>query len=173
MAFLSPLLVLCMISSIAYTGADPLRNQTVRDILVKNMCLCRCEAINDGSKNYMIPFDDGTWFEAISYCNEMGMSLAQIRDRYDSQDLEEWLRDNGEEPSESYWIGANDLAKPGVFHWGMTNKQVRFQQWASGEPNAAVMRGEKEHCVALRADTMQWNDSVCSKRLKFVCEQLN
>lgn len=101
------------------------------------------------------------------------MTLAQIRDRYDNQDLEEWLRDNGDEPSERYWIGGNDLAKPGIFRWGLTNKEITYKKWASGEPNAAVMRGETEHCVELRADTKQWNDSVCTKRLNFVCERFN
>ncbi|XP_062543877.1 C-type lectin 37Db-like [Armigeres subalbatus] len=173
MSLLSAFLLFCVINTAQYAGAELLGNQTVRDILAKNKCLCRCDAIDDGSKNYLIPFDDGTWFEAISYCHEQGMSLAQIRDRRDHQDLEEWLRDNGDGPSESYWIGGNDLAKPGIFYWGLTGKEIRYKQWASGEPNMAVMRGEKEHCVELRADTMKWNDSVCSKRLKFVCERFN
>lgn len=116
---------------------------------------------------------EGTWFEAVSYCTSIGMSIVQIRDQYDNQDLREWLEYNGDGPSERYWIGANDLAKHGIFHWGLDNKQVRYKQWASGEPNSASIRGEQEHCANLQAETMQWNDSVCSKRLKFICERMN
>ncbi|XP_058463980.1 C-type lectin 37Db-like [Malaya genurostris] len=152
--------------------AEILDQQTVRDILIKNRCLCPCgPSTSDGWKNFIIPFSEGNWFEAISYCNEMGMSIVQIRDKHDSKELQDWLDRQGLEPSESFWIGANDLATAGVHRWGLSNKRAKYVEWAPEEPNGATIRGETEHCVELVTDTMKWNDAVCSKKLKFICER--
>ncbi|XP_055533980.1 collectin-10-like [Wyeomyia smithii] len=149
-----------------------LGNQTVREILTKNLCLSPCTGASSGLwKTFTVPFTEGNWFEAISYCQEAGMSLVQIRDQYDNSALQDWLNENGYGQSDTFWIGANDLATAGVFRWGFTNKRIKFKQWSSGEPNAASIRGETEHCVQLIAQTMKWNDSVCSRRLKFICER--
>ncbi|EDS39618.1 galactose-specific C-type lectin [Culex quinquefasciatus] len=87
-----------------------------------------------------------------------------------NQDLKQWLDDLGYGAGQNFWIGANDLAKPGLFRWGLTANEVTFSKWARGEPNFMTVRGETEHCVELNPNTMEWNDSGCSKRLHFICE---
>ncbi|XP_053687916.1 C-type lectin 37Db-like [Sabethes cyaneus] len=172
MSFLSIIVILTVYICFTKAHDEVLGNQTVRDILTKNKCLCPCTmAASGGWKNFLVPFKEGSWFEAISYCNENGMSLVQIRDQYDSKELQDWLGEYGYGQSETFWIAANDLATAGVFRWGLTNKQVKYKQWSAGEPNSALIRGETEHCVELIAQSMKWNDSVCSKRLKFICER--
>ncbi|XP_055619973.1 perlucin-like [Toxorhynchites rutilus septentrionalis] len=169
--FLLTIAVLALFGVLKNSNAEILGNQTVRDILLKNKCLCPCGASSGLWKNFLIPYSEANWFEAVSYCSEIGMSILQISSKYDNKDLQDWLNENGEESAASYWIGANDLATSGVYRWGLTNKRASLTQWASGEPNSATIRGEIEHCVEIRADTLEWNDSLCSKQLKFICEK--
>ncbi|XP_058834734.1 C-type lectin 37Db-like [Topomyia yanbarensis] len=170
--FLLAFATFILTGTINSSNAEIFGNQTVRDILIKNRCLCPCgPSTLDSWKSFLIPFSEGTWFEAISYCNEMGMSIVQIRNKHDSKELQDWLNGQEYEQGESFWIGANDLARAGIHRWGLTNKQVKFEEWATGEPNGANIRGEIEHCVQLVTDTMKWNDAVCSKKLKFICER--
>uniref|UniRef100_A0A1Q3G550 Putative galactose-specific c-type lectin n=1 Tax=Culex tarsalis TaxID=7177 RepID=A0A1Q3G550_CULTA len=154
----------------SYAASEILAGQTVKDILTKRKCLCPCEKEWDATKKYVIPFKEGNWFEAVSYCASQGMSLLQLRDSYDSQNLKQWFDDHEYEAGQNFWIGANDLAKPGLFRWRLTANEVTFSKWARGEPNFITVRGETEHCAELNPNTMEWNDSVCSKRLHFICE---
>uniref|UniRef100_A0A8D8AXG1 Collectin-11 n=2 Tax=Culex pipiens TaxID=7175 RepID=A0A8D8AXG1_CULPI len=161
---------LLLISFVSFAASEILAGQTVRDILTKHKCLCPCGKDWDATKGFVVPFEEGNWFEAASYCASQGMSMLQLRDKFDSQDLKQWLDDHGYGAGQNFWIGANDLAKPGLFRWGLTANEVTFSKWARGEPNFMTVRGETEHCVELNPNTMEWNDSGCSKRMHFICE---
>lgn len=154
-------------------ASEILAGQTVKDILTKHKCLCPCRKEWDANKEFLVPFEEGNWFEAASYCTSQRMSLVQLRDMYDNQDLKEWLDDQGHGAAQRFWIGANDLAKPGLFRWGLSAREVSFSKWAPNEPNFLTIRGETEHCVELNPNTMEWNDSGCSKRLHFICESFS
>ncbi|XP_055612424.1 C-type lectin mannose-binding isoform-like [Uranotaenia lowii] len=151
--------------------SEILGNQTVQEILSANQCLCPCNTLSGAFKSFTIPFKEANWFEAYAHCAENGKALVQIRDSYDRKDLQDWLKSYGYGSAESYWIGANDLATQGLYRWGLTSKRVNDPEWAFGEPNSAVIRGEIERCVQLNARTMSWNDALCSKRAKFICEE--
>lgn len=66
-----------------------------------------------------------------------------------------------------WWIGANDLGKENEFYWVNSGENVRYSNWAAGQPDNAG----QEHCGEIRGHYQyMWNDHQCDQRKYFVCE---
>ena len=81
-----------------------------------------------------------------------------------------WNRNNFIiDPSNSLWIGLNDITKEGVFEWS-DQTPVDFTYWQPGEPNDH----DSEDCTHLwtsgDGNGDDWNDGSCSIALPYVCK---
>lgn len=66
------------------------------------------------------------------------------------------------------YIGFHDVRKEGSFIWE-DNSPGTFRDWNPGEPNNA---GGHEDCTYMSAgNNYRWNDDVCIKTLKYLCEK--
>lgn len=114
-----------------------------------------------------------SWSQVEAFCNaKPHRHLAKVDDRVENR----WL---SRVAGQSVWIGGNDIAAEGLWHWGSqstrnarafwsgdaTGETVarRFNSWANGKPGF-------EDCLALQADA-SWTDASCSASYGFVCEQ--
>ncbi|XP_045160090.1 perlucin-like isoform X2 [Mercenaria mercenaria] len=73
----------------------------------------------------------------------------------------------------SFWIGLADINTEGKFEWDGSSKAVSFDNWGPGQPDNA---GGKEHCVHYYDQAKQnykWNDHVCGRLFKSICEKRN
>ena len=113
-----------------------------------------------------------TWFQAFSYCNSIGTTLASIH----SIDESNFARDSliryytSEFGYELYgWIGLVDLYEEGTFIW-TDGTDVNYTNWGEGEPNDYY----GEDCTHIREDFLTWNDIACDCYCfsQFVCNSL-
>ena len=66
-------------------------------------------------------------------------------------------------------IGANDLEEEEAFQWVSGEERGAYDNWAPGEPNNHVFRGQD--CVAINSpEEGQWNDKSCLTEKPFICE---
>ena len=92
--------------------------------------------------------DDMSWTDARDYCEAKGGHLATV-----TSSLEQIFLENAF-PSTSGWIGL--FKDQEVWRW-VTDEEIEYTNWDSGEPNNS---GGDEWCVHIRSDEdMQWNDA--------------
>ncbi|KFB35078.1 hypothetical protein ZHAS_00000969 [Anopheles sinensis] len=141
---------------------------------MSNKCLCPCKPF--AVKEYYIPISrTNDWFGAVSYCHSSKMEMAEVLNEAEAELLRETIAEEDSDPdSEFYWIGANDLVRPGRYDWSLTTRPVTYTNWASGEPNNARIEGDDgpmERCVAIEKGTLEWNDFLCKQEKRFVCQR--
>uniref|UniRef100_T1D562 Putative c-type lectin n=1 Tax=Psorophora albipes TaxID=869069 RepID=T1D562_9DIPT len=125
-----------------------------------------------------IPDITANWFEAQEICQSWGANLVTIPNNSANNAVVECIlasSTGGNNVMTNYWIGANDLARPGTLKWVSNGKIATFIPWGPGEPNNA---GGSEHCVNIQpypkdggGHVWLWNDDGCYKKFKFICEQ--
>ena len=68
---------------------------------------------------------------------------------------------------EDVWLGATDTAVEGEWRWtAADNSLLTYFNWDGSQPSD----GAGENCVEIRGSERRWNDDVCSKLEKFVCQ---
>ncbi|KAF4518117.1 hypothetical protein B566_EDAN007818 [Ephemera danica] len=116
-----------------------------------------------------------SWHEASDYCKSRGMDLATIESEAENNALVQKVNELLENEEASYeshfWIGLNDLAKEGEFHWASTGTVADYSFWHPGEPNN-VNNDKSENCVHIWKTTERtaWNDMNCDHKGRFICE---
>ncbi|XP_055623842.1 perlucin-like [Toxorhynchites rutilus septentrionalis] len=126
-------------------------------------------------KSYHIPSIEANWFKANEFCNSLGMRLAVIKSKEENDAIGEFVRttDKFSEINCSFWIGATDLAKEGLFIWTPTGERLTWTNWRRGEPND---ESGEEDCLQLAyipslEYNWNWNDNSCSgQSFHFICE---
>ena len=68
----------------------------------------------------------------------------------------------------SFWIGGNDFANEGQWHWESNNEPVIFSAWGSGQPDNG--QGQ-EDCMEMEWRwNYRWNDQPCDMLNFFICQ---
>jgi formylglycine-generating enzyme required for sulfatase activity len=125
-----------------------------------------CTAASYGGHDYLFCSSTLVWTEARDACHAMGYRLASIEDA----DENAWLAQNIPVTTvlNGYmWFGYNDLDTEGAYVWD-NGSTVSLDNWMDGAPDD----NSDEDCVNFDRPTIsQWNDSLCSYTLSFVCER--
>ncbi|XP_039446389.1 perlucin-like isoform X1 [Culex pipiens pallens] len=128
-------------------------------------------------KKYQIPNIRANWFKAVEFCHSIGMQLATVDSRADSESLISFIKstDKFNEQACAFWLGGSDLSEEGTFSWQGTGKLVTYTNWSPGEPNNT---NGTEDCIQLVyiprfEQRWTWNDNACKRGyMYFVCESL-
>lgn len=69
-----------------------------------------------------------------------------------------------------FWTGGTSLGTEPDFYWMGHDEPVTFTDWHNNEPNNGNWN---EYCIEIKHqdDIYKWNDSVCSEKIHFVCEE--
>ncbi|XP_035905809.1 uncharacterized protein LOC118509375 [Anopheles stephensi] len=144
------------------------------DIILQKLCVCPCGNPR-GGKLYTVSSERLNWFDAVAYCNSIGMSIVTIKDANDRRLLQlhlEQTRRNLRSQSRSqipYWIGANTLAGSGI-RWGLTDQEVNQPEWNPASAPTGNQLSEP-FCVYIQGDTMRWIRAPCDNESRqFICE---
>ena len=71
------------------------------------------------------------------------------------------------EPFDGVWIGLNDIATEGAFHWP-DGSHVTYSKWSTDQPDN---KHNYQDCVQMNVDMGNWDDVSCAGRLPFLCEK--
>jgi Ca2+-binding RTX toxin-like protein len=95
----------------------------------------------------------GDWNKAQAEAQSLGGNLVTINDSAEQQ----WVAQEFG-TSELLWIGLNDFAQEGIWHW-VSGEPVTYQNWADGEPNNSDPANPLgEDYVVMGWDGSRWND---------------
>uniref|UniRef100_A0A182KD88 C-type lectin domain-containing protein n=1 Tax=Anopheles christyi TaxID=43041 RepID=A0A182KD88_9DIPT len=150
-------------------------SKTALEMIKQKLCVCPC-GNHRGGKLYTVSNKRLNWFDAVAYCNSIGMSIVTIKDANERRLLQLYLE--GETRSTRsqirnqlpYWIGANNLAAGRGIRWGLTDQEVKgTAEWNGGL--APANDGAEQFCVYILGNSMKWVSTSCDDELRqFICE---
>uniref|UniRef100_A0A182NPC9 C-type lectin domain-containing protein n=1 Tax=Anopheles dirus TaxID=7168 RepID=A0A182NPC9_9DIPT len=120
-----------------------------------------------GYKTYVAYKRTVEWFTAWQMCRLYGGYLAAIETAEENALAAQAIRDAGS-LAKQWFIGATDIGIEGRFVWIGLHKELKYTNWATGEPN----NGVKEDCMAMGGATARskWSDVTCDLAVDgFVC----
>lgn len=111
-------------------------------------------AVDPDTGHCYVSFDDdqSTFDTANLACGAGGGHLVTI-----TSALEAALVQQVQNPAQSPWIGASDVAVEGAFAW-VTGEPFAFQIFAPGQPDGGVV----ENCLHMLDASGGWNDTSCT-----------
>ncbi len=111
-------------------------------------------AVDPDTGHCYVSFDDdqSTFDAANVACGTGGGHLVTI-----TSALEAALVQQVQNPAQSPWIGASDIAAEGAFAW-VTGESFVFQDFAPGQPDGGVV----ENCLHILDASGGWNDTSCT-----------
>ncbi|EDS31180.1 galactose-specific C-type lectin [Culex quinquefasciatus] len=125
------------------------------------------------NSRYYISSTTFNWFEAVEYCNRLGMrpAILDTPAKHDEAVREAQLTGKQASGFFGLWLGATDLGRIGTYVWQPTGSRVGWVKWRPGEPT-----GGPEHCMNLYywpSQGFQWtvNDAPCDTKLYALCQQ--
>ena len=130
----------------------------------KGVTLCEhCNAAMYNGHIYKIFTVPLSWFDAYTYCNELGGHLVTITSEEEQTFIETYM--NSQSFSLRAWIGAySDGAK---WQW-ITDEEFNYTNWYRGEPNCNY--GEEFFAHLDNTHFGFWNDVSPFADLYFICE---
>lgn len=123
--------------------------------------------VMDGSNTvycYSVRMNTHTWYMARNDCLSSYSDLLSITNAKEQEFVTKHLL------AESFmWIGYNDLKQEGAWAWS-DRTPIRYQNWASGDPNnGGSYRRKDEDCAVLKRNG-KWNDYPCTSRFWYICK---
>jgi len=129
-----------------------------------------CANVEANQASYWFCSNDRTWTGARDECAGANMSLAKISSQAENDLLATGtIRDS--------WLGANDIAQEGRWHW-LDNQQFwqgaqagsvsagQYARWGINEPNNVL----NEDCASYEVASRRWRDLGCGNLQGWVCE---
>ncbi|XP_075151139.1 uncharacterized protein LOC142225250 [Haematobia irritans] len=123
--------------------------------------------INSGNEYYLEPEQNYDWCQANRECFKRNMLLVSLVDEFKQQEMKELFNYSAISITR-IWTSGNDFAKPETYQWYPTDESFSYTNWGKTEPDDI-----REHCTAIKTDSLLWFDSFCDRKLGFVCEQVN
>ncbi|XP_078519695.1 macrophage mannose receptor 1-like [Lissotriton helveticus] len=114
---------------------------------------------------YKLFRDIKLWKEAQLACRKEEGDLASIHNIEEHSFVISQL---GYEPTDELWLGLNDLKIQMYFEWSDATP-VTYTKWLRGEPSHHNNR--QEDCVVMKGKEGFWADSMCEKRLGYICKR--
>jgi hypothetical protein len=168
------------------------------DLVDEGACPAGCSARLFGEHLYLLCVNESAalqldYNEATAACDGadsmlglgVSLELARIESAQENQFLRDWIRETTSSEG-MIWMGANDIAREGIWVWGQGERAVqfftgnlfgggvpfngRFHDFLAGRPNSA--NGTDEDCGGFDSEAdWHWNDRLCTQgRLGYVCE---
>lgn len=109
------------------------------------------------------------WEQARNWCKNSYTDMVAIQNQEEIEHLNSWLP----RKSTYYWIGIRKINN--TWTWVGTNKPLTLEatNWAGGEPNNGVNKGQQEDCVEMYVkrdhESGKWNDERCGKKKTALC----
>ena len=130
----------------------------------KGVTLCEhCNAAKYDGRIYKIFEVSLSWFDAYTYCDEIGGHLATITSANEQQFIETYM--NSQSYSDRPWIGAySDGTK---WNW-VTEEKFEYTNWLSGQPNCD--KGYEFFMNINETSIGVWNDANPYRILHLICE---
>ncbi|XP_041453209.1 C-type lectin domain family 4 member F-like [Lytechinus variegatus] len=112
-----------------------------------------------GNNQYLIVNVPGrTWNEAKDYCRSQGGDLAVIT----SHEQNSFLNTYTLKGEDGYWIGLSDIDGDGKYTW-VNNTPSGYSKLRP--------QGEREGCVVVMAQALQWESLDCSLERLHICQR--
>ncbi|XP_052068914.1 perlucin-like [Mytilus californianus] len=117
----------------------------------------------------MFSSDALSWYLAESSCRGHGARLAEVTTKAQSDYLISMVKilKNGHE----YWLGGRDDIIEGTWQWASSDRVFTYTAWGPSNPSNS---GGNEDCLHLHdfgSDGIKWNDILCQRAMKFICEK--
>lgn len=133
---------------------SPQSNWVTFDIYAKDYI--PTEIISHNNNIYALYDYEMSWSFARDLCTDLGGHLVTITSDEENQIIKN-LINYGEK--DSYWLGASDYDREEKDYEWITGEAFEFSDWATGEPNASGVDGEKEHFAEIKKTYgNKWND---------------
>lgn len=125
-----------------------------------------CSAAFYNGHVYAIFTNKLSWFDAYSYCKNLGGELVAITSEEEQAFLESYMRSLSH--TQESWIGAYTQTKGGEWHW-TSGEAFEYSNWCSGEPNCT---SSYEFFGHINFNSFgKWNDyNPLHYSLSFICE---
>jgi len=130
----------------------------------KGLTSCEhCNAATYGGRIYKIFTEKLSWFDAYTYCNNLGGHLVTITSEEEQTFVETYL--NSQNFTSSAWIGAYT---DGVKWQWITDEEFDYTNWLAGEPNC--QSGIEFFAHIDLSKFGEWNDLPPLNTIYFICE---
>jgi hypothetical protein len=137
-----------------------------------------CVTLTNQGHEYAFCFDALTQADARAACGERGMTLAVIEDQAEGAWIARTFSGQYGGDSPRAFIGANDLATEGEWHWadGTTFWRSgaavsgRYTNWSEEEPNDSSPFTGAADCLSIYFSDGTWADVSCDAEFPYVCE---
>merc|ERR1712098_358839 len=119
-----------------------------------------------GTGCYHISSEAMSWPKAKWYCEQRHGFLAEIKKKYQHDDLLQDFVATAEIGASGVWIGLNDRVTEDEFRWANSGEHLEFAQWNSNEP----ANTENDDCVFMTADH-KWHNHPCLELKPALCQR--
>merc|ERR1712243_228646 len=119
-----------------------------------------------GTGCYHISSEAMSWPKAKWYCEQRHGFLAEIKKKYQHDDLLQDFVATAEIGASGVWIGLNDRVTEDEFRWANSGEHLQFAQWNTNEP----ANTENDDCVFMTADH-KWNNNFCQDLKPALCQR--
>ena len=104
------------------------------------------------------------YLSAVTGCIARGGILVSIQSLQEQKGIEALLGNS------DAWIGLTDFREEGNFTWVDDEAAFGFSYWNHG----AVKNGDGgQHCVIITGQEGKWENVICGRKEKFVCQELD
>lgn len=139
-----------------------------------------------GQKCFRVFPGPSNWLASLQTCIALGGTLAKIESQAENDLVHGLLGTTSTTPA---YIGLADFLKEGTFTWADGSALGTYgfftpgpdtpgpsPPWQNLQPNNGVVNGVSQattpqDCVVLRPSDMNWNDVICGKENRFVCQR--
>ncbi|XP_037827285.1 lectin subunit alpha-like, partial [Lucilia sericata] len=110
-----------------------------------------------------------TWFDGLSECLKMNMTLVSIETQHKSEEINTLVKSIFNK-NVILWVGGILTHYPDArnYIWISTGEKFSYTFWKHQNPDFSL---NNEYCIQLvSASNMEWNDNVCEVKYGFICE---
>ncbi|XP_023305753.2 lectin subunit alpha-like [Lucilia cuprina] len=122
------------------------------------------------NKQYFInPDQKYTWFDGLSECLKMNMTLVSIETQPKSEEINTLVKSIFKK-NIILWVGGILTHYPDSrnYIWINTGEKFTYTFWKYLNPDFSL---NNEYCIQIgSASDMEWNDNVCAVKYGFICE---
>ncbi|XP_065357061.1 lectin subunit alpha-like [Calliphora vicina] len=124
----------------------------------------------DENKKYYINDEQKyTWFDGLSECLKLNMTLVSVETSLKSQEVNTLVK-NTFDRIVILWVGGIMTRYPDSRHyiWIATGQPFNYTYWHGKNPD---FKGNNEYCIQIGwGPNMEWNDNRCTSNYGFMCE---